>query len=71
MFKFLALTGVVIGVIVLVCVLSLLLAYPIKWCWNYTIPQIFGLIEITWGQAWCLSFLSTCLIKSTLLKKGE
>jgi hypothetical protein len=42
---------------------GLLLAFPIKWTWNATIPYLFGLPTISWGKAWCLNFLCGCLIK--------
>jgi len=54
-----------IGVIAFVAVFGLLFAFPIKWCWNYTMPGLFDLSSITWGQAWCLNFLAGCLIKSS------
>jgi len=57
---------IVLGVIVLVGGVSILLAWPIMWCWNYAVVAIWGLPAITWGKAWCLSFLASCLIKSTL-----
>jgi len=50
-----------IGVIAMVSVLGLGIAFPIKWCWNYFMPAVFSLPAITWGQAWCLNFLFTCL----------
>lgn len=56
---------VAIGVLALYASLGLLLAFPIKWCWNYTMPIIFGFSTINWGQAWCLNFLAGCLIKTT------
>jgi len=58
--------GVGIGFIAIVALggISLLLAFPLKWCWNYTMPEIFSLPTITWGKAWCLSMLATFLIKS-------
>ena len=56
---------IVIGSIIFVGLFGLIIAFPIKWCWNYTIPTIFGLDTITWGQAWCLNFLTSCLIKAT------
>ena len=59
----------VIGIVFVVAVLSLLLALPIKWCWNYTMPYIFGLIKINWLQAWCLSFLSGVFFKTSLSTK--
>lgn len=55
-----------LGVIVLAGGISLLLAWPIMWCWNYAVVSIWALPALTWGKAWCLSFLANCLIKSTL-----
>jgi hypothetical protein len=54
-----------IGVITVIAVVGLLLAFPVKWCWNYTMPYLFELKTITWGQAWCLNFLAGCLVRST------
>ncbi|KKN03246.1 hypothetical protein LCGC14_1109580 [marine sediment metagenome] len=56
---------VLVGVVVLLATMGLLLAFPIKWTWNYTMPMLFNLGTITWGQAWCLHFLTGCLIKAT------
>lgn len=56
----------VVGVIGIVVVVSLIFSFPVMWCWNYVMPYLFGLKIITWGHAWCLSFLSGTLIKSTL-----
>ena len=55
----------VIGIIAVAAGIGLVLAFPIKWCWNYTMPMLFELNTITWGQAWCLNFLAGCLIKAT------
>ena len=59
------------GILVTTAIFGLLLAFPIMWCWNYTMPVIFGLIKISWGQAWCLNFLTGCLIKSTLTNSSK
>lgn len=53
-------------VFVVILVMGLLLAFPIKWCWNYAVVSTFGLPALTWGKAWCLYFISTSLIKSNL-----
>lgn len=55
-----------VGIIVLAAVIGLAMAFPIMWCWNYAVVAIWGLPAITWGKAWCLSFLANYLIKSTL-----
>lgn len=56
---------ILVAGIVIAAGFSLALAFPIKWCWNYTMPGLFGLDTVSWGQAWCLSFLAGCLIKTT------
>ena len=46
--------------------ISLLMAFPVKWCWNFTVPELFHGPVITWGHAWCLTFLSGMFIKSNM-----
>ena len=55
----------VFGVIMMLAGIGLLLAFPIKWTWNVTMPYLFALPTITWGKAWCLNFLCGCLIKAS------
>ncbi|TET30120.1 MAG: hypothetical protein E3J70_05375 [Candidatus Heimdallarchaeota archaeon] len=55
----------VIGMVVVLAGIGLLLAFPIKWTWNVTMPYLFSLPTITWGKAWCLNFLCGCLIKAS------
>lgn len=43
---------------------GLLLAFPLKWTWNYVMPYLFDLPIITWGHAWCLNFICLMLFKS-------
>jgi hypothetical protein len=45
--------------------LSLLLAFPVKWLWNSTLPELFGFKEIGAWMAWKLVFLSSLLFKSS------
>ena len=51
--------------ILFIAVVALGLAFPVKWCWNYVMPYLFDLKEISWGQAWCLMFICNSLIKSS------
>ncbi len=55
----------VISIVIMLAALGLLLAFPVKWTWNATMPYLFSLPTITWGKAWCIHFLAGCLIKST------
>jgi hypothetical protein len=42
---------------------SVLIAYPVKWLWNWLIPEIFtGVKEISALQAWGLVFLLNLMI---------
>ena len=63
--KIIAAILAVIGVIVLAAAISLLMAFPISWCWNYAVVATFGLPKITWGMAWCINFLCHLFFKST------
>ena len=62
---------VFIGTIGCIASVGLLLAFPIKWTWNATMPYIFVLPTITWGKAWCLHFLCGCLIKAAQTNKTK
>ena len=52
--------------LVLLSALSLLTAFPFKWCWNYGMTYTFGLPYIGWGHAFCLiwilSYLKTSIV---------
>ena len=42
---------------------SVLIAYPVKWLWNWLVPAIFtGVKEISALQAWGLVFLLNLMI---------
>lgn len=62
-------TGIVnvVGAIAILAGISLILAFPIKWCWNYSVAEIWNLPLITWGQAWCLVFLGSAFFKSNTI----
>jgi len=57
--------GAVIGMIAIAVVL---LGYPLMLLWNWLMPIIFELPEITFWQAIGLNLLSTILFKSTTIK---
>ena len=48
-----------------VSLLALLMAYPTMWLWNWLMPKIFGLIEISFWQALGINILSGILFKNT------
>jgi len=55
----------------LVAIVIVLLGYPLMLLWNWLMPNIFGLPEITFWQAIGLNFLSTILFKSTIIKNKD
>ena len=49
-----------------------LVGWAIEYCWNQTMPYLFGLKAISWWQGMCLSFLTSLLLKSSLTTtKGD
>ncbi len=61
----------VLGFVSIVFLLSLLFALPVKWLWNGTMPELFGLKEINWWMAWKLSLLCAFLFKSFNYKSSK
>jgi len=57
--------GAVLLGLVLIIVGSLLLAFPTMWLWDYLMPTLFKLKEITIYQAIALNVLSGILFKSS------
>ena len=63
----LASTAILLGVI-----LSLLLAWPVVWLWNFAVaPTVDGVHELTFWQAYCLSLLVSILFRSNIKVKSE
>ena len=52
---------------------SVIIAYPVKWLWNWLMPEIFGLKEVSALQAWGLVFLLNLMIpnRNRTEKKSE
>ncbi len=63
--KLSAAIGVIVTLIAVIFGLSLILAFPVKWLWNSTMPELFSLSPIDWWMAWKLSLLCSFLFKST------
>ena len=49
----------------MIAIVMVLLGYPVMLLWNWLIPEIFGLSEITFWQAIGLNILSTILLRSS------
>ena len=49
----------------LVAIVMVLLGYPVMLLWNWLMPEIFGLPEITFWQAIGINILSAILVRSS------
>ena len=47
--------------------LGLLMAWPLKWCWNTVMPYLFEFPMLTWGKAWCLYFISILIWRPAII----
>jgi len=63
LFKGFSAVGIFVIFVIVSSTFGLLLAFPVKWTWNYVMPYIFELPKITWKHAWCLNFLAGMLIQ--------
>ena len=59
----------ILGGILLLFIVAALMSLPVMLLWDWLMPTIFGLGEITWFQAWGLLFLCGLLFKSNTAKK--
>lgn len=48
---------------------SALLAFPIKWLWNWIMPDLAGLAELSAIQAWGLMFLLRLMFPITKIEE--
>ena len=69
--KFLTALGTFMVAISILFFVGMIMAFPLMWLWNWLMPDIFNIPEITVLQAWGLSFLSGLLIKSTNVNKNN
>ena len=60
--KFLTAVGAVLAAIAIAIVVSIILAYPVKWLWNWLVPSIFSLRTISVTEAWGLTLLLQMLL---------
>jgi len=50
---------------------GIILAFPVMWCWDYVMPALFKLPEITYFQALALYLLCGLLFKQTKTVEKE
>ena len=60
--------GTIVGVIIVLALLalfSIIGAIPLYFLWNWLMPVIFAIKEVTFSQAWGLLFLTSILFKNS------
>ena len=62
--------GSILGLVILF-VFALVFSLPVMWLWNWLMPDLFNLPEISWVQAWGLSLLSGFLFKGSSVSTGN
>ncbi len=55
-------------VIAALCLGAIVSAFPVKWCWNASMPGLFGLKEIGFWEAFCLIWLAGAFVKAAPAK---
>ena len=61
----------ILTAILFIVLIAAILGFPLMWLWNWLMPGIFNLPEITFWQALGLNALSTILIKPTINTKKD
>lgn len=62
---------IILASIGILFVVAALMSLPVMLLWDWLMPAIFGLPEITWFQAWGLLFLCGLLFRSNTTVKKE
>jgi len=63
--------GSVLAAILMIVLVALILGFPLMWLWNWLMPTIFNLPEITFWQALGLNALATILFKQNTNPKKD
>lgn len=61
----------ILGGLLMVTAVGMLLALPTMLLWNYLMPVVFGLVEITFWQAIAMNVLLGILFKSNVVTKNK
>ena len=61
----------ILAAILVIALVAVILGYPLMLLWNWLMPMLFNLPEITFWQALGLNALTTILFKSTPTTKKD
>ena len=54
-----------------ILVIGLIMSLPVMLLWDWLMPELFGLKEITWLQAWGLLALTGLLFRGSSVKSND
>lgn len=57
--------GILLGTLFVSFLASVVMAWPVKWLWNWLCPEIFGLPEVSALQAWGLVLMLQLVLPRT------
>jgi hypothetical protein len=60
--KILTALGAIAAAVAIAFLAAVLMAYPVKWLWNWLVPSIFGLRPVSALEAWGLTLLLQLLL---------
>jgi len=61
----------ILTAILLIALVAVILGFPLMWLWNWLMPSIFNLPEITFWQALGLNALATIFFKQSINTKKD
>lgn len=61
--------GFMIVLSVVIAVLSLAMAFPFMWAWNYAMTSVFGLPKIGWLTSFCLLWVAHQVLPKNVIEK--
>lgn len=61
--------GLVIVLGITIAALSLVMALPFMWAWNYAMTSVFGLPKIGWLTSFCLIWVAHQVLPKSFVKK--
>lgn len=57
--------GAIVMILAVIFLFAMLAAFPVKWLWDWLMPDLFNLKEISVWQAWGMIVLSGLLFKGS------
>lgn len=63
--------GLVVTVFVVAFLLGMVMAWPVMWIWNYMMPDLFGMPELTYWQAFWGSFMAKLIFPNNSVSTSK